>query len=241
VSNFVTGLVSRGAGLGQTVAISPATRPSQLPISATPSPGGELEGGEVRTEVTPFGKAQMVDAPRSAPAQRGEATSFAERVARPENKAFTQLEPAVFPVAQPQPVRASESHVSPIVPPRPTEASKEVEVRPMPASDPAKVFLRDASPTVVTPRLNTPAAVAVAQPEPRKTVIEPVATRRVPPARAAANPAAKTPESRGIQVKIGKVEIRTTQPAPVMKAARPRNTGFDDLRLTRAYLTRGAW
>src|SRR5262249_21943488 len=59
----------------------------------------------------------------------------------------------------------------------------------------------------------------------------------------AANPDVKTPsESRSIQVKIGRVEIRSSQPAlPVVRTPRTAGTsGFEDLRLARTYLDRGA-
>jgi hypothetical protein len=46
-------------------------------------------------------------------------------------------------------------------------------------------------------------------------------------------------EARNIHVKIGKVEIRSTQPAPPGPSARPApRTGFADFSLVRAYLDR---
>src|SRR5580765_6858729 len=48
-----------------------------------------------------------------------------------------------------------------------------------------------------------------------------------------------TLESHNIQVRIERVEIRSNQPAPLARPARPsRVSGFDDLRLARNYLDR---
>jgi hypothetical protein len=48
-------------------------------------------------------------------------------------------------------------------------------------------------------------------------------------------------EKRSIQVRIGRVEIRSTQPAPVVRTVRPPSTGgFDDFKLARNYLDRNS-
>jgi len=64
------------------------------------------------------------------------------------------------------------------------------------------------------------------------------------PARSvAANEGVRAPnESRSIQVKIGRVEIRSSQPAlAVARTPRPSGTsGFEDLRMARIYLDRSA-
>jgi len=67
-----------------------------------------------------------------------------------------------------------------------------------------------------------------------------------PGRRVAASPAmtrsTAKPESRNIQVKIGRVEIRSSQPAAPVRAAVKRTTaGFADLSLARAYLDRSPW
>jgi hypothetical protein len=69
---------------------------------------------------------------------------------------------------------------------------------------------------------------------------------QLPAMPASPKPAARTkpdqgtpPEQRNIQVKIGRVEIRSNQPAPAAAPARPRNKGgFDDFALARTYLDR---
>jgi len=46
-------------------------------------------------------------------------------------------------------------------------------------------------------------------------------------------------ETHNIQVRIGKVEIRSTQPAPVVRAPRRTGTsGFEDLKMARSYFNR---
>lgn len=53
------------------------------------------------------------------------------------------------------------------------------------------------------------------------------------------NAAKAGPEPHTIQVKIGRVEIRSNQPPPVARPARPaRVSGFDDFRMARNYLDR---
>lgn len=59
---------------------------------------------------------------------------------------------------------------------------------------------------------------------------------------AAPNAQGKASEQRSIQVKIGRVEIRSTQPAPPVRAARRQPAaGFSDLTLARTHLDRSGW
>lgn len=99
-----------------------------------------------------------------------------------------------------------------------------------------------------------PPKIARPEPAPRPDAVSPIApthpplgaesitVARVQPASTAAarSGAEGAQVSRGIQVKIGKVEIRSSQPAPVVRTNRAmRTSGFDDLRLARTYLDRG--
>jgi hypothetical protein len=290
MSNFVTGLVRRGAGLPPRVSIRPATGPLQMPASPA------AEGLESRQGITSF------------PARALSDRDFGLDVRRPDSA--VPAEPARLqiprPTAAPEPVnpRSEERSLNTEETPSLQLRSEPVNRRSgkssprteetltlQPRSEPPKkapvatAQLRSedrssartgdawrlvpqssastATPTATsenlephTPALqeNTPRLIALPEPNPRPdafsdpTPIHPLprptpnAVARVQPAPAASATAGKgkTQDSRSIQVKIGRVEIRSNQPAPVVRTTRPsRTSGFDDLRSARTYLDRG--
>lgn len=254
MSSFVTGLVRRAAGLPQPVSIRPAAIPAQMPalpslaqeapgvhqeVTVTSAAGaGEHRGTDIgRTVFSPHAEPAVLPHPQPAAAPEPVIRRPEQPTAQRENTTQwlrPRSEPAPTPVAASQGQREDRSS---------SRAADEVRVVPPPAfatvmpaaalgyqDGPASPLLGDTSLKIASgPRPDTVSAPA--QPLPRAEFI------------AASAPASsnreRPPESRSIQVKIGKVEIRSNQPAPVVQPNRPlRTSGFDDLRLARTYLDR---
>ncbi len=270
MSNFVAGLVRRGAGLPQPVAIRPTAGPQNVPH--------------------PFGDTKATDEGKSD-ALPGES----QRITTSElvtSQFSTRSAPAVQPVVDARPREplsgskvedksemretASISWTRPVAIPQLTVpralGSEEVRLMPRANDGDAKPGLAQAAIASTTlPNLHgggiAKSSRAVQESGPPQHTILPRPESQTVRANAAANsipvrlepqrePAAvvrsqhtastpptekqeTTSERRSIQVKIGRVEIRSSQPPTVVKASGPRSSGgFDDLKLARAYLDR---
>ena len=266
MSNFVTGLVRRGAGLPQPVSIRPALGQAQMPASlpaagpeqnAAESPAVALSDYGHGLDVGPHDFSALIrpaaplPGPQSAPAPepgnrwpaKPSATKEETLLLQPRSEPPRTTPPATWQVR-------GEDRSSP----RAADA-----VRPLPPSSPPTTAAAETGENLErhTPRLQEDTRSRIARPEPRTlpgavsgtTPAHPlprpesIAIARVQPAPAASASSGrgKTQESRSIQVKIGKVEIRSSQPAPAARPNRPsRTSGFDDLRLARTYLDLGS-
>lgn len=224
MSGFVRGLVGRGAGLPLAVAIRPATGPAQLPGSLPIGAGREDSEMAAPAIVQPVVNAE---APRITE-QRIEVTERAP-VLEPRRETASAPAQPVLPAAQSRETMSAAPPVAPVVAPKPAmaEAMAATMRRPEPRPDLWAQAIPVPAPERPRPQLQ---AAAIARRDPS-----------APPA-ASSKEKGGPQESRSIQVKIGKVEIRSTQPAPAAgPAPRTRVSGFDSLRLARTYLDRGNW
>jgi hypothetical protein len=260
MSSFVTGLVRRAAGIPQPVSIRPAVGPAQIPVFPSTA-SQELEGHQ---EVLPPPDAaernhnRESDFERGRPVFPGQAVPASESHPQPgaapepvkpgpklpvKREETTQvllprIEAAATPVTASPVLREDRwlphlADEAPVVPPLAPAATPEHQDRPTPPPAEAQ---RKTARLEPGPPLETVSAGSRPLPGP-----ESIAAPSVQPARpaAASGNRERSEESRSIQVKIGKVEIRSPQPAPVVRAnPRLRTTGFDDLRLSRTYLDR---
>jgi hypothetical protein len=229
VSNFVTDLVRRGAGLPPPFSIRPAACPTEMPAS----PPASAENLASSQGITP--------SPAVAPSDRGRRLD----ISRPDSPVPTKAAPAPVGTSQVQGEHCSSARAAnesgPLPPPSaltmgPAATSENLERHTPPLEE-------HNLPLIALPEPN-PSPDAVLSPTPVHPLPrpEPSAIARVQPARApsASGGREKTQDSRSIQVKIGKVEIRSDQPAAVVRRTRPSRTpGFDDMRLARTYLDRG--
>lgn len=266
MSNFLTGLVRRGAGLPLPVTIRPASGPQPMPASVTVSPHvreptpkeNQAESpvsseSAMNTEIKNLncaGPAPAIPWPESTPSDAVEVASLQPRMERamaPQPVAPSRAVSSTFGVSESRPVSR---HTGMDEKPSPVEPSS-THVRPVPEVPETAVpvrSVREGSPPRQTPR-DAPAPQAAVRQDAARSVVphpapkpERLAVGQSPlPAASAPAIASRgtTPEKRTIQVKIGKVEIRSSQPAPVVRTTRPPSTGgFDDFKLARNYLDR---
>jgi hypothetical protein len=220
MSSFVGGLVRRGAGLPQPVAVRPAAGPGQLP-SAMPA-AVEQDLSAAAQQVASIERARDRSEVSERPVEIRERTTTLEpRSTLPHAVSQTDAPvPAAIthtPKPSPQPDRIIETRQPSI-----RETAPPPSVRP-------------------EPRMEAMQAPVIERPVPRPELD---IAGRVPPAPVGPKSTERTkaPETRDIQVKIGKVEIRSSQPAPAARPAPPvRASGFDHLRLARTYLDRSRW
>jgi hypothetical protein len=259
MSNFVTGLVRRGAGLPQPVSIRPALGQAQMPASLPPAGPGQIPAQSPAVALSDYGRG-LDDGPRDFSALTGPAARLPGPEPAPAPEPVNRW--AAKPSATPQETFSLQPRSEPPrTTPPPTlqvrgEDRSSLRVLPPPsltttAAETGENLERH------TPRLQEDTRSPIARPEPRTlpgavsgtTPAHPlprpesIAIARVQPAPAASASSGrgKTQDSRSIQVKIGKVEIRSSQPAPATRPNRPsRTSGFDDLRLARTYLDRGS-
>jgi hypothetical protein len=261
VSDFVNGLVRRGAGLPSPVAVLPASG-TRLTGNALPPVEAGLPGGEEQI-------AQIVEQNATA---LGEPASTART---PPSAARQPAGPTPAPHAeavqwQTIPTRI-ESHVSLSSVGQHADAPATREVAPaidspgVAASEPGKRLAL--SPCIpadqIERKANSSAAFSQTIPQPGKQSSQPpeihpgvaefraaMPVREQKPEAMAPRPTASSlpsvashetaRESRTIQVRIGKVEIRSSQPPTVVQAIRRApTTAFDDLKMVRNYFSRG--
>jgi hypothetical protein len=250
LNNFATGLVRRSAGLTFPAAVRPALGAANIPHAAEltePTIVGPKQDAQTNHDVTsisaePATPRKLMSAPTPpAPSETRrivEAPPVSREERIPLQPRMDTFPPSIAgndsrsaPVTQPElpsliPARISQPPVwqEPSAP-----TSTPIEPRPAPGPN--------ARPTVAhLPEPVRASADLSPKPESLAALEETVAAG---PENASANHG-RSPEVRNIQVKIGKVEIRSTQPVSVAPAPRPtRTSGFDDLRLARTYLDRG--
>jgi hypothetical protein len=263
--SFVTGLVRKGAGLPSPVAVRPSFGPQNLPgpIATTPStnslPANAPEALPASDNPRLAARSTKIEQPAAVFRPRG-VFSGTNRVeeSSTENETPASI-PQVRQSVTPQP-HAAPSATSDV--PHRKPRSIESDIKPSPILSPeapstnSKATPRQASrsattsiealeaklrgqrsrageddsksarlPAKVVPRLESGIAVPTAKP-----------SASVP------QQAKEAGETRSIQVKIGRVEIRSTQPsAPVRTARKPATAGFADLTIARSYLDRSGW
>jgi hypothetical protein len=266
VSSFLSNLVRRGAGLppavtprpavpspspsslsAEAVAADPADRgPGAVPATADSAPDRQAIPGERTGEVHAARIVDRLPAPALTPAP-----TFTVSSARPDVSAIRSAREApAVPMthdavsARPAPERPRLSHAA-------VDRDHDAIVTPAPVPTPAMSRTADNAPAVaarVEPsRVAPPSSAVTPQPlkprpdasnVPSASLVRPAATPRVLAPSAAFDVApAAAPD---VQVRIGKVEIRASQPAaPLARAARPKgSSGFAELALARAHLNR---
>jgi hypothetical protein len=251
LNNFVTGLVRRSAGLPLPSAVRPALRVADIP--AAPGP---FESPAVEAAINPTIDRDVPSIfPEPAPARASVASSPSPITS--ENQRVPQERPmgteeSLPPRPRAEPLRQSTPGEGPAgAPSRPPEQSQLVtrQITQQPRwQEPAAKVRTAIEPRVSPAPVSKPASPQF--PEPAKELTPgsaDLSPKPEPPGGAAESSAAvsassgggSAPEARNINVRIGKVEIRSNQPANVIQAPRPaRNSGFDDLRLARTYLDR---
>ncbi len=261
MSNFLKNVVRRGAGLPLPISIRPAIGPQQIPPSLVSSQySGEndpdLRGAEparppepltttIRTTESGGPHASLSEKP-SSDLIGVVAKQSPDRLATPKLAPLSSA--ATFEVAPISPVFDTSHPEAPEDAPHlttkvhPTQAIRET-VAPYPPRSgntgeiqkqilhvaPAKPASHGTPPNLA----NTMRPAIEREQPPLLRASEPGSTRQTTASKSA------PPENRNIQVKIGRVEIRSSQPPQVVRPTRPANTGgFDDFKLSRNYLDR---
>jgi hypothetical protein len=260
MSNFLAGVVRRGAGLPSPVTIRPAAGPEQLPVASFQTAQGP---DEAPVAIDPPHARESVDMPAPRTLYAEPPSPAPPPIARPG----ARVEPIAIraPVTPEASPARPENRIEPAAPmPRPamagttTETIRARESVPVNVQQPRSAAERVASlqQTIHAPaetqrspekagatailRLGPPAPAMPVQPQTAAQRIEPAASVQ-PPTKTFAPAAMRTAaEPRNIQVKIGKVEIRSAQPVTAAPPPRtPAKGGFDDFALARNYLDRG--
>jgi hypothetical protein len=253
VSTFLTGLVRRGAGLPSPVAIRPVTVPGPMADAGVMS----NDGCAIDEKAVGTSSAQnIVTTPVTA-----DSTARIEPAVQPgailaSVPRSTEVRAPVVP--QKETTRVTESETERAVPQssRPVTAVQKapVSVHLHPAlsisTDTVPVAANQSKAREVgeTPPANIRLRLNSLQSNAAIPAIEPARQRQLevsrPTQSRAALPQVVTRESareiQKIEVRIGKVEIRSTQPSPVVQARRRAGTsGFEDLNMARNYFSRG--
>jgi hypothetical protein len=282
MSNFVNGLVRRGAGLPLPMMVRPSLSPRNVPVALEPhpasldpssagSPGESTQPPAVGPLIVDSASPSAVRAqtfpqiptpepfvrsrlPGRSPLETKEALEIpdeAPAAAPPITQQITVLDenrPALHP---------SPNHQSPKCLDKTATAPKPVAITALlpPASqghDATKPgHARDSDAVMRSehgrrssgdPRRQATPAVGPTRVPPRQEAASLAVSVRQARAVAPKKEAGARSEPRNIQVKIGRVEIRTSQPAPPVRATGKKATGgFADLKLARAHLDRGGW
>jgi hypothetical protein len=255
VSTFVTGVVRRGAGLPAPVAVLPTASPGPMANSSATEDLGrtviENSGGvlEPRFVLSPAPVHSADHATRSL-----QPPSTMAPIPRLSEVRTEEVSKERRPERASTPPAAHVVRGRPVCPTWIRETPADVRLQPdsLAPPDTAKPIATQTKSQdireVTSPSIRQSANSAHLGP-PKPPQIEPTRqlqfdTKRPTPAAPeftlgdSREPA--TRETHNIQVKIGKVEIRSTQPPPVVQAPR-RNTasGFEDLKMARNYFSRG--
>ena len=256
MTSYLQGVVRRGAGVAMPVTVRPSRGPEHVP---TAQPGFTEAPPETKTDdvvlhgnpVAPAMNGPITQS-QAGPEPRHEAASFAPAViaarpvetelhgpmtprveiSKPEVRATLRERTAQEPAAVLEPLRAERDlaiATAPIMPVKeitaPRESAPFSQARPVSPST-------DESPAAVERKLS-PKLERQISPQPQA---------RAKTSRASASGVTSvkaTAPDKTINVKIGRVEIRSAQPAPVAPRPRANSTrGFDDARLSRLYLDR---
>jgi hypothetical protein len=260
MTNFVTGLVCRGAGLPLPSSVRPA---AGSPSTASMEGSRALDPSHAEfVGDRGFGFDVVRPEPSSSTARvsasASQVTSESERVT--EKRSVRERE--TLPIQPRMEVSRASRLTAEQIPDedyssrradngaRPAESSPLVRASATDENSERRLPQEPGEPVIarVEPKAPPPAASNLApthllpKPEPSDKPERSEVGRVAEPA-ASANASSnrgRSPESRSIQVKIGKVEIRSNQPAPVVQVTRAsRTSGFDDLQLQRTYLDRG--
>jgi hypothetical protein len=242
MNHFLAGIVRRGAGMPSPVTLRPAIGPMNIPLGAPSAADAPVEAvPSSRSDARP--DAPLLTQPRESrqmdSRRNTEDRALPEPVTHVESRSQSPVEPASQPpVFSTRPAIVNAVEPDRVIPPvlKPAPERSEVSASPRPASIP-----QSAPPAAPVATVLHPAPASIVQEVLVKPELKAAPTPGIHREKAAVPPAGRTSaESRNIQVKIGKIEIRSTQPAPVVPASRPAaKGGFDDLSLARNYLDRG--
>jgi len=255
MSNFLTGVVRRGAGLAMPVTVRPARGPEQVPAavpaSAEALPGIESEGRALSERPANSMTSESMVQSAVQPEPRHESSFLPlNRISSSraeELETHTTVRPKVeinrLEVAEKTEVRVANDQALAIQPSGLERDSAEptLTVSPVKETKPRTEEPRTSQmKSLVRPVSEISSVERKTSPKQERQAVAP-APARAESARAshAGSQSKATPEKKSINVKIGRVEIRSAQPAPVVQ--RPRattSTGFDDARLSRLYLDR---
>lgn len=239
MSTFLAGVVQRGAGIASPVTIRPSTTPRDLPLTM-PS----LTAPDAQEELPAASSARRESIPEPFPSTPHPAMMrpAGPAVVLPPHSSLTDR-------TDPMPRSENPSRVTArgeTAPDRVGEIrSRPARIDPIDTAPAATGRSGRAEPAVPAPPTIVPATHAgaiPARPAPWKGLeqrLEPSVAGRPPTGTSSPTRAGAAAETRNIQVKIGKVEIRSTPPAPPGPSARPGpRGGFADFSLVRTYLDR---
>jgi len=261
VSDFVKGVVRRGAGLPSPVAVLPAGGQTltwtalQSVDDAGPLAEAQIPSNDEQAVTFPLRPAQNPRGPIHQVEQPAGLTPGPYPGAVQWAVAPTRIEPQITlsPVRQQERPQALQDFAPAIdsEPPADSEPRPQLELsRLMPADRTEQ-------------QANSSAAVSQMIPQPGEKTSQPrqmhpgvaecreaMPVREQKPEAIAPRPTATSlpsvgshetaRDSRNIQVRIGKVEIRSSQPPTIVQAVRRAPTnGFDDLKMVRNYFSRG--
>lgn len=261
MSNFVAGLVRKGAGLPSSVALRPAMGPYNLPGSIeahtaaaslagnAPDSSTSDEGSHLAARTAAVEQPIAVGRPRGVLSETPQLEDAARETETPAPAPQMRRSVAPQPNAEQSVTlrtlqgNKGDATPSPSLPP----PSPSIHGEP-----PFKQASRSATTSTAEPertQRNRPSKPEVREAKstllPVKVIPQPESRIVVP----SVKPSPSTPqqskekrEGRTIHVKIGRVEIRSTQPSTPARAARkPGTSGFADLTVARAYLDRRGW
>ena len=258
MSNFLRGLVQRGAGLPLPVTIRPAAGPQQAGSASVAHEERETNPDAMAaTSLVRDESSLTPEVPKADFAERSDSTPHQVTVNLPGPRSRVQW-PQMRPAAAPQaPITSPE--LGGADQPRPRRMDESAQPQETPAMAHTSAAAGDElAPSSRSMQESRPAAQP-SQPKPEPRTVHQDAAVNFLPSRLAPRqerfpvvrlpqPAPSvprivekktTPEPRNIQVKIGRVEIRSSQPATVVKPTRPQSPGgFGDWKLARTYLDR---
>jgi hypothetical protein len=240
MSTFLDGVVQRGAGIPSPVTIRPSTTSRDLPLAIS-SPAAP----EAREELPGASSAGHESIREPSPSM-----PYPSRLHRAEPAAALPQRVSLTNGLEPMPGSHHASRVAArgdTAPDRVGESrSRPPRIDPIDAVPPANPRRDEpAEPAAAAPAAIVPAPRTSAMPEPPVSSknleqrLEPSVPGRPPIGMSSPTRAQAAAESRNIQVKIGKVEIRSTPPALPRPSTRPApRGGFADFSMVRAYLDR---
>jgi hypothetical protein len=251
MNNFVKGLVRRSAGLPSVLAVRPAIGVAGLPPAENTAEGPAIEcavpGKESLDGMSPEPEQARPSVAASTPIVSETRLSVENRP--PSQQEPSSVQPRVEPFRPHVPTDGPTARA--VVEPATLPAIEEHNMQPpvwQPSSPPANAPIEPRMGPDLVPKHASPelleavdsardSSQLLPRPEPPPTHGPADSLPMV----TASSGQANAPETRNIKVSIGKVEIRSNQPANVVQVPRPsRTSGFDDLRLARTYLDRSA-
>jgi hypothetical protein len=262
MSNFLTNLAYRGAGLAPQIAPRVASIPSWSPAASSPyadaldrsregsafEPGlddGTAHSSEERitTDFVSGRAARPPTATRSSLSrgpQRDDGTKIHDIVRPVDPAPHSDERSGPLRPSAPIPAGRTTAHVA--VPAARADGRSATDAHAAPGATPSvhagpQALRARANAVAVEPHVGRDAAAAWRQPI---MTLSQAKSEDHTSASLEVRPTVAAPEPSRIQVRIGKVEIRASPPvAPPTRAARPNgSSGFSELRLARAYLDR---